>query len=84
AHEGAERHRIGVDKLLWGSDYPHMEGTWPNTMDSLRATFGSYPEDETRRILGTNAAEVYGFDLEALAPIAEKFGPALSDITAEA
>merc|ERR1711969_367004 len=74
-HEGVERHRIGVDKLMWGSDYPHMEGTWPNTMKSLQATFGDYPEEETRRILGTNAAEVYGFDLEALAPIADKIGP---------
>ncbi len=83
-HEGADRHRIGVDKLMWGSDYPHIEGTWPNTMDSLRATFGSYPEDETRRILGTNAAEVYGFDLEVLGPIGDKIGPALSDIAGEA
>jgi hypothetical protein len=79
-HEGEDRHRIGVDKLMWGSDYPHMEGTWPNTMESLRATFGSYPEDEVRRILGTTAAEVYGFDLEALGPIGDKIGPSLSDI----
>jgi predicted TIM-barrel fold metal-dependent hydrolase len=80
AHEGRDRHEIGVDKLMWGSDYPHLEGTWPNTMDSLRDTFGDYPEEETRAILGTNAAEVYGFDLGVLAPIAEKIGPELGDI----
>ncbi|MFP6639446.1 MAG: amidohydrolase family protein [Myxococcota bacterium] len=81
AHEGKERHRVGVDKLMWGSDYPHMEGTWPHTMDSLRETFSGYPEDEARKILGTTAAEVYGFDLDILGPVGEKIGPALSEIT---
>jgi predicted TIM-barrel fold metal-dependent hydrolase len=83
-HEGRDRHRIGLDKLLWGSDYPHLEGTWPNTMDYLRQTFGDYPESETRALLGTNSAEVYGFDLEQLLPIADKIGPALSDICGDA
>ncbi len=80
SHEGKDRHKIGLDKLMWGSDYPHLEGTWPNTMDALRETFGSYPEEETRALLGTNAAEVYGFDLARLNPIAEKIGPELADI----
>jgi predicted TIM-barrel fold metal-dependent hydrolase len=66
---------------MWGSDYPHVEGTWPNTMDALRATFGSYPESETRAILGTNALSVLGFDPELLGPIGERIGPALSEIT---
>lgn len=79
-HEGKDRHKIGLDRLMWGSDYPHLEGTWPNTMDALRKTFGNYPEDETRALLGTNAAEVYGFDLDLLGPIAEKIGPELADI----
>lgn len=80
AHEGKDRHKIGLDRLMWGSDYPHLEGTWPNTMDSIRETFGTYPEDETRALLGTNAAEVYGFDLDLLGPIAEKIGPEFVDI----
>jgi predicted TIM-barrel fold metal-dependent hydrolase len=83
-HEGIDRHRIGVDKLMWGSDYPHMEGTWPNTMDSLRATFGTYPEDEIRSILGTTAADVYGFDLVALSEIADEIGPPVSAIASGA
>jgi hypothetical protein len=49
-------------------------------MDALRETFGTYPEEETRALLGTNAAEVYGFDLELLGPIAEKIGPEIADI----
>jgi predicted TIM-barrel fold metal-dependent hydrolase len=82
--EGGDRHKIGVDRLMYGTDYPHMEGTWPNTMDALRETFGSYPEHETRAILGTNALAVYDFDLGQLGPIAEKIGPSLSDITGAA
>ena len=42
------------------------------------------PVDETRRILGLTAAEVYRFDLAALAPHVERAGPAVSDISATA
>ena len=83
-HEGVDRHRIGVEKLMWGSDYPHMEGTWPNTMESLQATFGQYPENEIRTILGAKAAEVYGFDLESLKPTGDRIGPSLAEISGSA
>jgi predicted TIM-barrel fold metal-dependent hydrolase len=83
-HEGRDRHKIGLDRLMWGTDYPHLEGTWPNTLDSLRQTFSEYPEDEIRALLGTTAAEVYGFDLALLGPIADKIGRPLADIRAEA
>jgi len=79
-HEGRFRHQIGVDRLMWGSDYPHLEGTWPNTMKALNETFALYPEQEIRDILGLNAANAYGFDLAALAPIAERIGPTLSAV----
>jgi predicted TIM-barrel fold metal-dependent hydrolase len=79
-HEGRFRHQIGVDRLMWGSDYPHLEGTWPNTMKALNETFALYPEQEIRDILGRNAANAYGFDLAALAPIAERIGPTLSAV----
>jgi predicted TIM-barrel fold metal-dependent hydrolase len=79
-HEGADRHRIGVNKLMWGSDYPHLEGTWPNTMDALRTTFAEYPEEETRAILGGTAAGLYGFDRQLLESVAERIGPSLDQI----
>jgi predicted TIM-barrel fold metal-dependent hydrolase len=79
-HEGRFRHQIGVDRLMWGSDYPHLEGTWPNTMRALNATFGDYPEEEIRAILGLNAAKAYGFDVTALTPIAERIGPTIDAI----
>ena len=79
-HEGRFRHQIGVDRLMWGSDYPHLEGTWPNTMKALNETFALYPEQEIRDILGLNAANAYGFDVAALALIAERIGPTLSAV----
>jgi predicted TIM-barrel fold metal-dependent hydrolase len=75
AHEVVDRHKIGVEKYMWGSDYPHLEGTWPNTMDALRATFHDIPEDETRRMLGTNARDVFGFDPALIDPIGARIGP---------
>ncbi|MBX6389832.1 MAG: amidohydrolase [Frankia sp.] len=78
--EVERRHRIGVDRLMWGHDYPHPEGTWPNTRAWLRERFGAVPEDEARRILGLNAAELYGFDLARLAPVVERIGPTPQEI----
>jgi predicted TIM-barrel fold metal-dependent hydrolase len=69
---------------MWGSDYPHIEGTWPNTMDALRATFGDYPEEEIRSILGGNAMKVYGFDSEQLTKTAARIGPTIASIRGEA
>jgi predicted TIM-barrel fold metal-dependent hydrolase len=69
------RHAIGVPNILWGSDFPHDEGTWPDTHAALHATFDGVPESELRAMLGENAVEVYGFDERALAPHAERIGP---------
>ena len=66
-HEAQCRHQIGVDKFMWGSDYPHLEGTWPNTMKALTETFYDFEEGELRDILGRNAVRVYGFDEGVLA-----------------
>jgi predicted TIM-barrel fold metal-dependent hydrolase len=67
-----DRHVVGVDRILWGSDYPHYEGTFPYTREALRLTFAEVDPAETRLMLGENAAKLYGFDLDALAPIAER------------
>ena len=71
---------IGVEKVLWGNDYPHYEGTFPYNLESLRLTFADIPEDVRRKVLGENAAHLYGFDLEALAPLAREFGPTPADV----
>lgn len=76
------RHQIGVASLMWGSDYPHPEGTWPNTAARLADSFVGVPEDEIAAILGGNAVEFYGFDSEKLVSIAAAVGPEKSAFTA--
>jgi hypothetical protein len=74
------RHSIGCDVAMWGTDYPHPEGTWPNTVPRLRGDFGDVPVGDARKMLGGTAAHCYGFDLDALAPIAQRIGPRPSDL----
>ncbi len=69
------RHEIGVENMLWGSDYPHYEGTWPHSKKSITETLAGVPEVEIRMILSQNAAALYGFDLTELGGIAAEVGP---------
>ena len=73
------RYEIGVDNIMWGNDFPHPEGTWPNTPAWLKKTFHDMPIEETRRMVGLAAADVYSFDLAKLAPHAERIGPTPRD-----
>jgi predicted TIM-barrel fold metal-dependent hydrolase len=66
---------VGEDNVLWGNDYPHYEGTYPYTLESLRLTFDGMTETRRRKLLGLNAAKLYKFDLEALKPLAARYGP---------
>jgi hypothetical protein len=82
AHYEAEmRHEIGLDTLLWGSDYPHVEGTWRRTGLALRKTFSGIPEDDVRAILGFNGVRTYHLDQMALEAIADQIGPTPSDLS---
>ncbi|MHB8467904.1 MAG: amidohydrolase family protein [Acidimicrobiales bacterium] len=74
------RHVLGCDVVMWGTDYPHPEGTWPNTIAKLRSDFCDVPVEDTRQMLGETAARCYGFDLAALSPIAERIGPTPEDL----
>ena len=54
-----QRHRIGVDNLMWATDYPHPDCTWPESQQVLETHFASIPLAEARKIIGGNAARVY-------------------------
>jgi predicted TIM-barrel fold metal-dependent hydrolase len=77
----AARDKLGIDKIMWGSDYPHDEGTYPYTTLSLRQIFHDWPEADLRTVLAGNAAALYGFDLDALAEPASRLGPAVSEVS---
>jgi predicted TIM-barrel fold metal-dependent hydrolase len=66
------RHVVGKDKILWGNDYPHYEGSYPYSRENMRLAFSDVPESEVRMMLGENAAKLYGFDLDALRPAANE------------
>ncbi len=53
---------IGVDNLHWGSDYPHPEGTFPRSREILGEILADCTDEEKSKIVGGNAARVYGFD----------------------
>lgn len=58
----------GVDRFLWGNDYPHDEGTWPESqpsIDLIRTALGK----GASRVLYGNAAELYGFDVDYLSRV---------------
>jgi predicted TIM-barrel fold metal-dependent hydrolase len=82
--EVAMRHEIGLGTIFFGRDYPHAEGTWPNTADWLTDAFAGVPDDELRLMLGENAIRVLGLDRTKLAAVAERIGPTFADITGRA
>ena len=79
-NECALRKEIGLDKIMWGTDYPHLEGTYPHTLEALRYSFSGVSTDEVSQMLAGNAAKVYGFELDALRSVASQVGPKVSDV----
>jgi predicted TIM-barrel fold metal-dependent hydrolase len=69
------RHVNGIDALMWGTDYPHPEGSWPHTVERLETDFQQVSIEDTRRLLGLNAIECYDLDAEGLAEVAARVGP---------
>ncbi len=54
-----ERHHIGIDNIMWASDYPHSETTWPNSKSLTDEWFTQYGEEDKAKILWQNAAKLY-------------------------
>ena len=71
---------VGIERVMWGSDYPHHESTYPYTRESLRLVFSDWGPHELQTLLAGTASRVYGFDLDALRPLADQFGPTHADI----
>lgn len=78
--EVAIRDQVGVDRIMWGSDFPHLEGCWPWSRDHMRMVFADVPENEVRMMLGRNAADVYDFDWALLETLADQHGPSVEEV----
>ncbi len=54
------RDLAGVETLMWASDYPHGDATWPNSREAIERNFAGVPAAERELILGGNMERVYG------------------------
>jgi predicted TIM-barrel fold metal-dependent hydrolase len=55
----ANRHRIGLDRLMWEADFPHNDGNYPNSRKMLAEALVDVPDDEARMIAEGNARRLY-------------------------
>jgi predicted TIM-barrel fold metal-dependent hydrolase len=65
------RESIGVDNLMWSSDYPHTDSTWPRSRESIEHDFAGVSEADRIKMTCTNAAKLYGFEIAQLSRTAE-------------
>jgi hypothetical protein len=82
-----------ADRFMWGSDYPHAEGTFsypespdevPTTRLSLASTYHDLPLDQVRELLGQNAVAAYPrLDADALTKVADRIGIRPAEIARE-
>jgi hypothetical protein len=81
AHDGFS---IGADRSMFGVDYPHFETIFGQTAEKVAELVcdPSVTDDDARGVLYGNAAAVYGFDLDALAPTIDRIGFDLSEVSA--
>lgn len=53
------RHEIGVDNMMWASDYPHFASTWPKSQEFIDKAFQGVAEDEKRKMVRDNTRKLY-------------------------
>jgi predicted TIM-barrel fold metal-dependent hydrolase len=61
---------IGEDRVVWGSDYPHHDATFPGAVSALRRTISSLGPVERAKVLGENAASLYRLPARLAGPAA--------------
>ncbi len=58
------RHITGVETIMWGSDFPHQEGTFPHSRDVVAETFADCTVEEMKKITHDTAAKLYNFEAD--------------------
>jgi predicted TIM-barrel fold metal-dependent hydrolase len=53
------RHKINVDRLMWGSDFPHQESDWPESLKIIEKNFAGVPDDERHKMVCGNAVDFF-------------------------
>lgn len=78
--EAAAMRKLGLDRMMWGSDYPHHEGSTPFSRELMRRAFHDWTPDELDQVLNRTCADLYGFDVGALAERAGEVGPTVEEL----
>jgi hypothetical protein len=74
------RHEIGLGQTMFGADFPHPEGTWPNTKSWIREAFAGVPRNEVEAILSGSAIRCYNLDASVVDAIAAGIGPTEEEV----
>jgi predicted TIM-barrel fold metal-dependent hydrolase len=53
------RHHVGVERIMFATDFPHIECEWPNSRPLIQQLYADIPEDETRKIWAGNAIDFF-------------------------
>jgi predicted TIM-barrel fold metal-dependent hydrolase len=78
--EVACRHAIGIDKVMFGVDFPHLESTYPNTLHTLQALGDGVPDDELEKFMGLNAAALWELDVGSLRAVTDQVGFTMAEL----
>jgi len=54
---------LGAGRIMWGSDFPHPDGIWPDSREYVQKELGHLPPDVRRKVVCENAGKLYGFPL---------------------
>jgi predicted TIM-barrel fold metal-dependent hydrolase len=77
-----QRETIGLDQMVFGSDFGHHEGMWPEVRRHMTEMFEGCPAEDVAKIVGENFLRAYKVDPDALAAVAQRIGPSPSDLGA--
>jgi predicted TIM-barrel fold metal-dependent hydrolase len=61
---GAMAELAGEDNLIWASDFPHSDARYPGVVDELMESAEGIGEERARKLVGANAARLYGIDAQ--------------------
>jgi predicted TIM-barrel fold metal-dependent hydrolase len=53
------RHHLGVDRIIWSTDFPHQESDWPNSLEVLQDGMVGVPEGEQRLMVAQNTIDFF-------------------------
>ena len=53
---------LNIDRMMWGSDYPHTEGTFPHLQEAIARDFAGLSEAQVYKLVAGNAASLYGLN----------------------